>query len=266
MEKIGYLGPQGTYSHLAAMAMDDCCQKIAYQSFPLLFAALKSGEVDGVVLPVENTINGAVVQNLDLLQSTENIWACRSVKVRVEHRLITLKGAPLGGIKRIFSHEQALGQCANYLFNNFRTAKLITTQSTAESVKMIQSMSDAAIAGSQCVGEGLQASEKTVADEPNNYTSFLLVVKGQPQTDVKTEKIFFAVTCLHEAGALCKLLSVLAARGVNLTKIESRPIKDREGEFRFFIEIDGDYSSEKTQSTFAELRKQSTSLKILGCY
>lgn len=266
METIGYLGPQGTYSHLAANAIDGDSQKIAYPSFPLLFSALKSGEVNGVVLPVENTLNGAVVQNLDLLQSSEGIWACRSVKVKVEHRLITLKGAPLSGIKRIFSHEQALGQCANYLFDNFRNARLITTSSTAESVKMLESPADAAIAGSQCVAEGLQMSSETISDEPNNYTSFLLVVKGVPQADVKTEKIFFAVTCKHESGALYKLLSVLAEDKINLTKIESRPIKDRAGEFRFFIEIDGDYSNAEMQKTLNKLRGFSTSLKILGCY
>lgn len=266
METIGYLGPQGTYSQLAANAIDGVSQKIAYPSFPLLFSALKSGEVDGVVLPVENTLNGAVVQNLDLLQSAEDVWACRSVRVRVEHRLITLKGAPLSGIKRIFSHEQALGQCANYLFKNFRNAKLITTSSTAESVKMLKDVSDAAIAGSQCAAEGLQISAETVADEPNNYTTFLLVVGGTPQPNLHSGKIFFAVTCLHEAGALYKLLSVLAEDGINLTKIESRPIKDREGEFRFFIEIDGDYADDNMQKTLDRLRALSTSLKILGCY
>ncbi len=264
--KLGYLGPEGTYSHLAAKSLGCGSALVAYPSFPALISALTEKEVDSIVLPVENTINGAVVQNLDLLQSTHNIWACNAVKVKVEHRLITLLGAPLSGIKTIYSHEQALAQCANYLFKNFRGARLITTSSTAESVKMLKSEEEAAIAGCQCAAQGLSVSTNSISDEPNNYTSFLTVVRGTPAQSTKSSKIFFSVTCLHQAGALYSLLSVLASAGINITKIESRPIKDKDGEFRFFIEIDGDYSDVQMQKTFNILRGKSTSLKILGCY
>lgn len=264
--KLGYLGPIGTYSHLAAQALGKTCVQIAYPSFPALTAALTEEEVDGIVLPVENTLNGAVVQNLDLLQATDGVWACASAKIRVEHRLITLKGADVSKIDTIYSHEQALAQCANYLFKNFRSARLITTPSTAESVKRLTSFNEAAIAGSQCAADNLHISAQTVADEPNNFTTFLLVVRGEPKASQKSDKIFFSATCLHEAGALYNVLSVLARANINLTKIESRPIKDKDGEFRFFIEVDGDYSSERMQDTFNALRQKTTSLKILGCY
>lgn len=266
MQKLGYLGPEGTYSHLAALSLGAGCSLVAYPSFPSLIVALKQGELDKIVLPVENTINGAVVQNLDLLQSTDDIWACNSIKVRVDHRLITLKGASLSGIKTIYSHEQALAQCANYLYTNFPQAKLIATASTAESVNHLTSADVAAIAGIQCADERFELSSKTISDEPNNFTSFLQVVRGTPQITQKSSKIFFSVTCLHESGALFSLLSVLAEAGINLTKIESRPIKDKDGEFRFFIEFDGDYSDAKMQNTLKGLRQKSTSLKILGCY
>ncbi|MGN1373606.1 MAG: prephenate dehydratase [Candidatus Coproplasma sp.] len=266
MQKLGYLGPKGTYSHLAALSFGEGCTLVGYSSFPSLISALTQGELDSIVLPVENTLNGAVVQNLDLLQSTEGIWACGFKKIKVEHRLITLKGAPLSGIKTIYSHEQALAQCAKYLFTHFPDARLIATASTAESVNNLTSEDVAAIAGSQCADERFELSEKTISDEPNNYTSFLLVVRGTPEETHKSSKIFFSVTCLHESGALFKLLSVLAEAGINMTKIESRPIKDKDGEFRFFIEFDGDYSDADMQKTLEELRKKSTSLKILGCY
>lgn len=266
MQKLGYLGPKGTYSHLAALSLGADCTQIAYPSFPSLFSALTCGELDSIVLPVENTLNGAVVQNLDLLQSTESIWACRYVKIRVDHRLITLKGAPLSGIKKIYSHEQALAQCADYLYKNFPNAQLIATPSTAESVKNLISADVAAIAGTQCAGDGLELSDTTISDEPNNFTSFLLVKRGAPSKEQKSNKVFFSATCLHESGTLVSLLSVLANEGINMTKIESRPIKNKDGEFRFFIEIEGDYSSPKMQQTFNLLRSKSTSIKILGCY
>ncbi|MGN1104054.1 MAG: prephenate dehydratase [Candidatus Coproplasma sp.] len=266
MQSIGYLGPKGTYSHLAAISFGAGCTLTAYPSFPSLMAALKQGEVDKIVLPVENTLNGAVVQNLDLLQATDNIWACDFKKIKVDHRLITLKGAALSGITTIYSHEQALAQCANYLYNHFPKARLVATASTAESITHLNSSNVAAIAGSQCADERFDLSADTISDEPNNYTSFLLVVCGTPAKTQKSKKIFCSATCLHESGALISLLSVLADAGINLTKIESRPIKDKDGEFRFFIEFDGDYSDADLQKTLESLRQKSTSLKILGCY
>lgn len=266
MQKIGYLGPKGTYSYLAALSVGAGCTLVGYPSFPLLIASLTCGEVDKIVLPVENTLNGAVVQNLDLLQSTEGIWACGSTKIKVEHRLITLKGAARSGIKTIYSHEQALAQCSNYLYKNFPNARLIATASTAESLKNLTSYDVAAIAGSQCADDRFDLSDDIISDETNNYTCFLTVVRGAPETGYKSSKIFFSATCLHESGALFKLLSVLADAGINLTKIESRPIKDKDGEFRFFIEFDGDYSDSNMQNTLDKLRQKSTSLKILGCY
>lgn len=271
IEKIGYLGPQGTYSHIAATGFaedrgEGDCDIIAYPSFPALMCALKSGECDGIVMPVENTLNGAVVQNLDLLQSTDGVWACASRSVKVEHRLITLKGADLCGIKKIYSHEQALAQCAKYLFENFRNAELITTPSTAESVKKLSDFGEAAIAGGQCASEGLWLSDECISDEPNNFTQFLLVTRGEVPGGIKSHKIFFSFTCLHEAGALYSALSVLSVGGINMTKIESRPIKDRTGEFRFFIEIEGDYSSPAIRTALKTLAEKSTSLKIIGCY
>lgn len=271
IEKIGYLGPAGTYSHVAAtgFAQDtgaDSCKIIAYPSFPALMCALKGGECDAVVMPVENTLNGAVVQNLDLLQSTEGVWACAARSVKVEHRLITLKGADYAAIKRIYSHEQALAQCGRYLFENFPSAELITTQSTAESVTRLKNGDEAAIAGGQCAAEGLQLSDGCISDEPDNYTQFLLVTRGSVPDDRKSSDIFFSFTCQHRSGALYETLSSLAESGINMNKIESRPIKDRTGEFRFFIEIEGDYSAPSMKKALATLAQRSTSLKIIGCY
>ena len=157
------------------------------------------------------------------------------------------------------------GKLARYI-TDFPNAQLIATPSTAESVKNLISADVAAIAGTQCAGDGLELSDTTIADEPNNFTSFLLVKRGAPSKEQKSNKVFFSATCLHESGTLVSLLSVLANEGINMTKIESRPIKNKDGEFRFFIEIEGDYSSKKMQQTFNLLRAKSTSIKILGCY
>ncbi len=144
--KTGYLGPEGTYSSLAANKLCADSRLIAYPSFFTLFAALKSGEVGAIVLPIENTLNGAVTQNLDLLQETEGVYAKAACAVKIEHHLITATGCDKSKIKRIYSHPQALAQCAKYLALNFPQAKLLETASTAESLDKIKSEEDACIA------------------------------------------------------------------------------------------------------------------------
>ena len=261
----GYLGPEGSYSHIAAKKLAE--GEIApFQSFFLLVKALKEGAVDAIVLPVENSLNGGVTQNLDLLQETDGICAVAETLVKIEHRLVTLKGADLSKITTIYSHQQALGQCAKYLCSHFPKAALRQTSSTSGCLEMIKSPSDAGIVGCHCVAEGLEMSKECISDEPLNFTQFLLVKRGSAEDCKKSAKIYFSVTCLHRPGALVSALSVLARRGINMTKIESRPIKDKVGEYRFFIETEADCGAENTRAAMKELRENCSSVKILGCY
>lgn len=265
-EKTAYLGPIGTYSEMAARALCGDAERVPYPSFPAIFSALESGEVSCAVIPVENTLNGAVAQNLDLLQEHEEFYAQAACSVKIDHRLVTLKGADKSKIKRIYSHEQAFGQCSRYLAEHFGSASLLQTSSTASCLKMIRSEEDAGIIGAQCRQEGYELSEETISDEKSNFTRFVLVRRGEPSVSVRSKKIFFTVTCLHKVGALTEVLTVLKNYGINMTEIESRPIKDRQGEFRFFIEIEGDYSNARTRAALAELKGACSELRLLGCY
>lgn len=114
--KTGYLGPEGSYSYLAAKKITPSNALIAYDSFPSVMQALTRGEVDCTVIPVENSLNGGVIQNIDLLQATPDVIAVEEGIIKIEHRLATLVGADKRYIKRIYSHRQALDQCAKYLF------------------------------------------------------------------------------------------------------------------------------------------------------
>ena len=264
--KTGYLGPEGTYSSLAANKLCADSRLIAYPSFFTLFAALKSGEVGAIVLPIENTLNGAVTQNLDLLQETEGVYAKAACAVKIEHHLITATGCDKSKIKRIYSHPQALAQCAKYLALNFPQAKLLETASTAESLDKIKSEGDACIAGAHCRRNGFELSEHSISDEKKNYTQFLLVENGEPAEDAFSDRIFFTVTCRHKAGALADLLLILKENQINITEIESRPIKDKTGEFRFFMEAEGNYADPAVKSALEKLKAASHSFKLLGCY
>lgn len=264
--KVGYLGPQGTYSEIAAERLCSGAKKVAYPSFFTLFSALEKGETDAIVIPIENTLNGAVAQNLDLLQETEGVCAFAAYTVKIDHRLITFAGADKEQIKRIYSHAQALGQCAKYLAQNFPQAKQIETPSTADSVNKLLSVEDAGIVGAHCQIAGYELSDRNISDVENNYTRFLLVKRGTPEADAGSERIFFSVTCRHRAGALVELLSLLKQSGINMTEIESRPIKDKKGEFAFFIEIEGDYSQADVKAALKEIKTAALSYKLLGCY
>lgn len=266
MRTIGFLGPEGTYSEIAAQKLSPSCEKIAFASFPLLVNALKNGEIDCAAIPVENTVNGAVNQNLDLLQDMQGVCAVAACTVKIDHRLVTKKGADKSKIKRIYSHAQALGQCARYLNGNFPSAVLMQVQSTSGCFEQIKSEGDAGIVGAQCQRDGFELSKECISDEQNNYTLFLLAVRGQPEISQRTNRIFFSITCRHEVGALVKMLSILSDNGLNMTKIESRPIKNAVWEFRFFIEVEGDYSRPAVRGAIDKVKAASSSFKLLGCY
>ena len=266
MDVIGYLGPYGSYTSLAAVKLCPDGEKVPYKNFREGFACLQLGEYDGIVIPIENTLNGGVLQNIDLLQSTENVAAVRECTLNIDHRLATLNGADVKNIKRIYSHAQALEQCSKYLAKNFPAAQYVPTFSTAAGLELLKNEEEACIAGAHTAREGLQLSSENIADEKRNFTHFLLVRRGSVPEDTVSRKIYFSVTCKNRSGALLKLLQPVFTNGMNMTKIESRPIKDRPDEYRFFIETEGDYSSPQIKSTLEEVKRGGNSFRFLGCY
>ena len=250
MQTVGYLGPEGSYSHLAAKYMCGRAKLNAYASFSQVFSSLVSGRTDAIVVPIENSLNGGVWQ----------------YTLKIDHRLVTVNGADKNKIKRIYSHSQALEQCARYLYENFPSAELIPAPSTAASLDMLKTEEDAAIAGSHTVKAGFTLSDNNIADGDGNFTHFLLVKKGDVPENSRSQRIYFSVTCKNRAGALLDLLGCISRKGLNMTKIESRPIKNVPDEYRFFVEIDGDYSSEDVKGAIENIKHNSNSFKLLGCY
>lgn len=266
MEKIGYLGPEGSYSYIAAEKMRPNAEKRAYANFRLVMKALVSGECDGVVAPIENSLNGGVLQNIDLLQSTVGVAAVEECTVAIDHRLARLEGKETAEVRRIFSHQQALDQCGEYISSHFPYAELIATPSTSACLAKIELDTDAGIAGAHTVRKGISLSPNNIADEQLNFTHFLLIKRGEIGFGTRSEKVYFSVTCRHEPGALLKLLKPLSDGGLNMTKIGSRPIKDKPGEYRFFIEIEGDLSENGVIETLGKVRAAAKSFKLLGAY
>lgn len=279
--KIAFLGPEGSYSHLAALSFlkteanvqneggwDEC---IPFRNFPEVFAAVKNGRVDAAAVPIENSLQGGVLQNLDLLQEAKGLYAVKEAVIRIDHRLVYKAGVKLSEIGRVYSHRQALDQCAAFLNRKMPFASLRETESTAFGIA--RAMEDdtgksAAIAGAHTTNlrGGFVLGEECISDEKNNFTHFLLVKKGEAALPASSERIFFSAVCPHRPGSLLQLLQIIAKYGVNMTKIESRPVKNRPGDYRFFIEADCDIASETTQETLRSIEAETLECKLLGAY
>ena len=280
--KIAFLGPEGSYSHLAAKAflerapkgekkINDWDECIPFRSFPEVLSAVENGRVDAAALPIENSLQGGVSQNLDLLQAVEGVYAVEEYVLRIEHRLIYKAGVALSQIGRVYSHRQALDQCAGFLDRELPFASLRETESTAFGLTKAmedESGKSAAIAGAHAghLRGGFIVGEECISDEKNNFTHFLLVKKGAESLPPTSERVFFSATCPHRKGSLLELLTLIADYDVNMTKIESRPIKNRPGDFRFFIEAECDISAKKTQEMLAKIRESTLECKLLGAY
>lgn len=266
MKKIGCLGPEGSYSHLAAEKFFSDCQILLYPSFARVFYALENNECEYIAVPIENTVNGGIMQVIDLMQSTENIFASHQITLKIDHRLCYKKGTNPKDITKIYSHIQALEQCSGYLLKNFPSAQLIPASSTTASLEKLQDNTTACIVGSHITGKDLTLSENCIADNNTNYTHFLLIEKGEIPQGKTSNRIYFSMTSLNKAGALLELLQCIYAHGLNMTKIESRPIKTAPDEYRFFIEAEGDYSTQEIKLALLNIQHKSVSFKLLGVY
>ena len=168
-------------------------------------------------------------------------------------------------MKRVYSHEQAIGQCSEYLQKNLPQAQYIFTDSTAKSLELIGEDS-AGIVGGHISANGIVLSQENIADEKCNYTRFLRLVRKENCLPAHSDMVFLCAACAHKAGALLKLLQAFAEYGLNLTRIESRPMKDVFGEYRFFIEFAGDIAEERVRSALDRAKQECTQFRILGAY
>ncbi len=253
----------GSYSEYAAKIMCEGSEVVLCHNFAETVKKLTAGEVDCAVLPVENSLNGGVSECLDLLDS-EEIFGVREDLLLVDHRLALLEGVNRKEIDTVCSHEQALGQCTEYLERNFPQAQYVETSSTVESLKLLNSHT-AGIVGAHVKRDGVTLSGENIADNKGNYTRFLLVER-RGKLPEHSVMVFFSAVCQHKPGALVNLLKIFQRYSLNLTRIQSRPVKDQFGQYRFFIEIAGDIGGERVKAALSEAKKVCASFKLLGAY
>jgi prephenate dehydratase len=276
---IGFQGEHGAYSEEAIYKQFGREVKtVPTVSIHEVFNLTEAGAVDLGVVPVENSVEGSINETYDMLLSS-NLKVVGEVVLRVVHCLIALRTAKLSGIKVVYSHPQALAQCRNFVTS--LGIEPIVTYDTAGSVKMIKEKrleGAAAIAGERAARiYGLKVLKKGIEDYSTNSTRFLIVARegGQPERPrggaprggvslgSKTSLIF-AVP--HTPGSLYNALEVFARAKINLTKIESRPTKERPWEYYFFVDFQGRRDDRKVVEVLSELAKKTAFLKVLGSY
>lgn len=261
-EKVGILGPRGTFTEEAARKYFGNREFVVLPSIPAVFDAVESGAAEYGVVPCENMLEGSVNLTLDLLvKSSAKIWG--EVTIPVQHSLIANPGTLLSDIKRISSIPIALAQCRHYIETNFPGISLGETASTAQAVERLAD-GEAAVGtalaaklyGKEILAEGIQ-------DEKSNFTRFFVLSRNEhgPTGKDKTSLVF---TLPHKPGTLYGALKVFADNGVNLTKIESRPARGGSWDYLFFVDFEG-HASER-QDALEALRKHVVLLKVLGSY
>ena len=271
MSKIifAFQGEKGAYSEEAGMKyFKGKAGSKPCHGFEDVFIAVKKGAAQFGVIPIENTLAGSLYKNYDYLQQYD-LHIIGEINHRIAHALITFPGVKLENIKKIYSHPSALMQCEKFLSSLKKTEK-IEYYDTAGSVLFVSknNMKDSGAIASEFSAKsyGLKVLQKSIQDEPENYTRFLVLSK-KPKIE-KTEKVKTSIvfSLPNEAGSLFKVLSVFALRDINLTKIESRPLKTKPFEYYFYVDFLGSMADDKSQKAMSHLKEIAPYIKILGTY
>jgi chorismate mutase/prephenate dehydratase len=265
--RVAFLGPEGTFSHLAARdTFGSLADFVPVTTIGDVLAAVERGEADHGLVPVENTSEGVVTQTLDALLGSE-LPLCGEVLLRVSHQLLSLSG-DLAAVRRVASHPQPLAQCRTWLDRHLPNAARVETASTAAAAELARREADVAAIGSSLLGElaGLRAVASAIEDRRDNTTRFL-VVGGEPPRLSGNDLTCLAYTVRKgEAGALFRLLEPFASRGVNLTSIQARPLKGTPWEYVFFIDLEGHRSDPRVREAYEEAARRANSHRVLGSF
>lgn len=263
---IAYLGPEGTFSHEAALKHFG--HSMVSNPLPALdevFREVEAGSADYAVVPVENSTEGAVNYTLDLMLSTP-LHICGEVELRIHDHLMS-RASDLSEIKRVYSHGQSLAQCREWLDSNLAGAERIPVNSNAEAATLASEDEEAAAIAGISAAEiyDLPVLARNVEDKPDNTTRFLIL--GHCDVPASGEdKTALLVSTKNKPGALSQLLAPLAKNGISMSRIESRPSRQGMWAYVFFLEIEGHKSDEHVAKALAELENEASLYKILGSF
>ena len=271
MPTVAFQGARGAFSEQASkQLLGDNLDLRPREKFVEIFEALKSGEVDYAVVPIENTLHGSVHENYDHLLNFR-LPIVAETRVRIVHNLIGRPEAEFAGIRRALSHPVALNQCLEFFKDN-SSIQAEPHYDTGGSVKTVMEQADPSIAAiaSAAAAElyGGKILKPSIEDDPENHTRFFLLSRKAPEapedgTNCKTSIVF---TTSNTPGSLFKCMSAFALRDISLAKIESRPLRGRPWEYLFYLDFQGSPGELRVQNAMRHLGEMTEVLAILGCY
>ncbi len=260
-------GVEGSYAQIACERMFKAPSIMYFKNFDGIFSAIEQGLCQYGILPIENSTAGSVKKVYDLMIH-HNFSIVRTFRLKIDHNLLAKPGATMDSITEIYSHEQAINQCSEFL-KKFPHAKIIPVENTAvaaEAVSKSQRTDIAALSSHVCEElYGLTCLASSVQDEGNNRTRFICISKNL-EIYPGSDKTSIMMILSHKPGALYKVLARMYVLGINVIKLESRPIPDRDFEFMFYFDLETSIYSEEFVQLMCELDDLCEEFKYLGSY
>lgn len=268
--KVAYSGVKGAFAYIAAKKMFPNAKYVSYLSFNDAYKAVENGECDVCVLPLENSYAGEVGLVMDLMFSG-SLYVNQVYELSVTHNLVAKKGSSIDKVKTVYSHKQALDQCADYISkHNFEVMEAPNTALAAKYVSENDDLSVAAIASGDTADlYGLEILDHDINSSNTNTTRFGAFCKALHKTDTKSqmgEHFILVFTVKNEAGSLAKTLNIIGSHGFNMRNLRSRPMKELIWNYYFYVELEGDINSSDGKDMLRALGVFCDKLKIVGTY
>jgi prephenate dehydratase len=275
--RVAFLGPEGTFTEEALLTQSDLAADdlVPMRSMPEVLVAAESGAVDLAFVAIENSIEGTVNLVLDALVFDTDLWVQREVVHEIAENLLAPPGTGLGDVRRVVSFPNALGQCRGWVTANLPGVEEVAANSTSEAAALVAAGAHgpgSAALGTALAGKlyGLDVIVPHVEDQPGNMTRFVVVARPGPgRIPPPTGHDRTSIVCFQRAdepGSLHSILGQFSARGINLTKLESRPTKKGLGDYCFIIDLEGHVADEMVADCLRDLHASLSSLKFLGSY
>lgn len=269
--RLAYLGPPGTFTEEAALHYAPDAERIPYPTITAVAQAVRRGNVDQGVVPIENSLEGSVAETLDLLLEAESpLRIYQEMVLPIQHYLLVKPGTRREDIRTIFSHPQALGQCRHYIERTFPSSVgIVPTTSTAAAVAEMMSFPlPAAAIGTLRAAElyGAVPLDQGIQDHPGNETRFVVLALTDHEPTGR-DRISLSFTFAEDRpGLLVSVLQEFSQRGINLSKVESRPMKTALGNYFFLVDLEGHQRDPVVAEALEQVAKKVASLRVFGSY
>ena len=270
MLKIGYLGPKGTFSHEALKKYIGQIPHTAvdFPSIPEILEAVQEGAIDEAIVPIENSIEGAISATLDMIALEVDLLIKAELILQIRDHLLVKKGFDIASVRYVLSHPQPLGQCRKFLTGQMPHVEVRAVYSTAAAaIEVADGSGDSAAIGSIAATEayGLEIAKSDIQDNDNNRTRFV-VIGSKDAERTGSDRTSIAFSTEDEPGSLYKILDIFNLWNINLSRIESRPTKNRLGRYIFFIDLIGHREDQDLKDALTMVRRKTSFFKFLGSY